>query len=130
VTGMADLAAQKFVSLTTYKKNGDAVATPMWVGRDGDHLFVWTPADSAKIKRVCNNPKVTLVPCGRFGKPNNDAEPVAGTAEVITEPATVRRLAEVIRYKYGLEYWVVTLIERLAARGEKPRAILRIALSH
>ena len=124
------LAAQKFVSLTTYKKNGDAVATPMWVGRDGDHLFVWTPADSVKIKRVRNDPRVTLVPCGRFGKPNNDAEPVAGTAEVITEPATVRRLAEVIRHKYGLEYWVVTLIERLAARGEKPRAILRIALSH
>jgi uncharacterized protein len=129
VTGTA-LAAQKFVSLTTYKKNGDAVATPMWVGRDGDHLFVWTPADSAKIKRVRNDPRVTLVPCGRVGKPNNDAEPVAGTAEVITEPATVRRLAEVIRHKYGLEYWVVTLIERLAARGEKPRAILRIALSH
>lgn len=129
MTGMA-LAAQKFVSLTTYKKNGDALATPMWVGRDGDHLFVWTPADSAKIKRVRNDPRVTLVPCGRFGKPNNDAEPVAGTAEVITEPATVRRLAEVIRHKYGLEYWVVTLIERLAARGEKPRAILRIALSH
>ncbi|MGB7872427.1 MAG: PPOX class F420-dependent oxidoreductase [Mycobacterium sp.] len=124
------LAAQKFVSLTTYKKNGDALATPMWVGRDGDHLFVWTPADSAKIKRVRNDPRVTLVPCGRFGKPNNDAEPVAGTAEVITEPATVRRLAEVVRHKYGLEYWVVTLIERLAARGEKPRAILRIALSH
>jgi uncharacterized protein len=124
------LAAQKFVSVTTYKKNGDAVATPMWVGRDGDHLFVWTPADSAKIKRVRKDPRVTLVPCGRFGKPNNDAEPVAGTAEVITEPATVRRLAEVIRHKYGLEYWVVTLIERLAARGEKPRAILRIALSH
>jgi uncharacterized protein len=124
------LAAQKFVSLTTYKKNGDALATPMWLGRDGDHLFVWTPADSAKIKRVRNDPRVTLVPCGRFGKPNNDAEPVAGTAEVITEPATVRRLAEVIRHKYGLEYWVVTLIERLAARGEKPRAILRIALSH
>ena len=129
MTGTA-LAAQKFVSLTTYKKNGDAVATPMWVGRDGDHLFVWTPADSAKIKRVRNDPRVTLVRCGRFGKPNNDAEPVAGTAEVITEPATVRRLAEVIRHKYGLEYWVVTLIERLAARGEKPRAILRIALSH
>jgi uncharacterized protein len=129
VTGMA-LAAQRFVSLTTYKKNGDAVATPMWVGRDGDHLFVWTPADSVKIKRVRNDPRVTLVPCGRFGKPNNDAEPVADTAEVITQPATVRRLAEVIRHKYGLEYWVVTLLERLAARGEKPRAILRIALSH
>ena len=126
----ADLAAHKFVLLTTYRRNGGAVATPMWVGRDGDHLFVWTPADSAKIKRVCNNPQVTLVPCGRFGKPNKDAEPVAGTAEVITEPASVRRLAEVIRHKYGLEYWVVTLIERLAARGEKPRAILRIALSH
>jgi hypothetical protein len=38
--------AEKFVSLTTFKKDGATVATPMWIGRDGDHLFVWTPADS------------------------------------------------------------------------------------
>jgi uncharacterized protein len=124
------LAAHKFVLLSTFKKNGDAVATPMWVGRDGDQLFIWTPADSWKVKRVRNDPRVTLVPCGRFGKPQKGAHSVAGTAEVITEPAVVQRLTEVIRRKYGLQFRVVTFIERLAARGPNPRYILRISVSH
>jgi hypothetical protein len=32
------LEAEKFVSLTTFKKDGSAVATPMWIGRDGDQM--------------------------------------------------------------------------------------------
>jgi hypothetical protein len=48
---------------------------------------------------------------------------------VITEPATVQRLAGVIRRKYGLMFIVVTFLERLLARKQKPRAVLRIALS-
>jgi len=126
---ITSLAAHKFVLLSTFKKNGDAVATPMWVGRDGDHLFVWTPADSWKVKRVRNNPRVRLVPCGRFGKPHKGAHSFEGTAEVITEPAVVQRLTEVMRRKYGLQFHVVTFIERLVARGQKSRYILRIAVS-
>lgn len=53
---LSALAAEKFVSLTTFKKDGTPVAAPMWIGRDGDHLFVWTPADSWKAKRAKNNP--------------------------------------------------------------------------
>ena len=123
------LGAQRFVSLTTFKKDGAAVATPMWIGRDGDHLFVWTPADSWKVKRVKNNPRVVLAPCGRGGKVREGANPVDAVAEVITEPATVQRLAGVIRRKYGLVFSVVTFLERLLARKQKPRLILRIALS-
>jgi uncharacterized protein len=125
----AALGAEKFVSLTTFKKDGTAVATPMWIGRDGDHLFFWTPADSWKAKRAKNNPRVVLAPCGRAGKVRDGAKAVDGTAEVITDAATVQRLANVIRRKYGLEFIVVTFIERLLARGAKPRLILRIALS-
>jgi PPOX class probable F420-dependent enzyme len=122
------LAAQKFVSLTTFKKNGDAVATPLWIGDDGGQLFFWTPADSYKVKRVRNNPRVTLVPCGRFGQPHDGAAVVEGSAEVIDDAATVERLAKVIRRKYGVEFVVVTFIERVLARGRKPRVILRITL--
>ena len=50
-------------------------------------------------------------------------------AEVITELATVQRLAGLIRRKYGLEFIVVTFIERVLARGPKPRLILSIALT-
>ena len=101
----------------------------MWIGRDGDHLFVWTPADSWKAKRAKNNPRVVLAPCSRGGKVREGADPVDGVAEVITEPATVQRLAGVIRRKYGVEFTVVTFLERLLARKQKPRVILRIALS-
>ena len=126
---LSALAAEKFVSLTTFKKDGTPVAAPMWIGRDGDHLFVWTPADSWKAKRAKNNPRVALVPCSRGGKVRDGAEPVDGIAEVITEPATVQRLAGVIRRKYGLEFVVVTFIERVLARGQRPRLILSIALT-
>jgi uncharacterized protein len=126
---LSTLAAEKFVSLTTFKKDGTAVATPMWIGRDGDHLFFWTPADSWKAKRAKNNPRVVMAPCSRGGKIRDGAPRVDGVAEVITEAATVQRLAEAIRRKYGVEFLIVTFIERLLARGAKPRLILRIALS-
>ncbi len=122
------LGDEKFVSLTTFKKDGTAVATPMWIGRDGDHLFVWTPADSWKAKRAKNNPRVLLVPCSRRGNVHDGAHPVEGVAEVITEPATVERLADVIHRKYGFEFTIVTFIERILARGSKPRLVLRIAV--
>jgi uncharacterized protein len=122
------LAAQKFVSLATFKRNGDPVATPMWIGRDGDHLFVWTPADSWKVKRVSNNPRVTLQPSGLRGKPRKGAKPVEGIADVITDAETVEHLAEVIHRKYGLMYRLVTFLEGLISGGAKPRVILRIAL--
>jgi uncharacterized protein len=122
------LGAERFVSLTTFKKDGTAVAAPMWIGRDGDHLFFWTPADSWKAKRAKNNPRVVMVPCSRRGKVSDGAHEVDGTAEVITDQATVDRLAGVIRGKYGIEFYIVTFIERLLARGAKERLILRVAL--
>jgi len=123
------LADEKFVSLTTFKKDGGAVASPMWIGRDGDQLFFWTPADSWKAKRAKNNPDVIMAPCGRRGNVRAGAVQVHGEAEVVADPATVERLAGVIRRKYGVEFHIVTFIERLLARGQKPRLILRVALA-
>lgn len=101
----------------------------MWIGRDGGDLFVWTPAESWKVKRVQHNPRVLLTPSSRFGKVRDGVSAIAGTAEVVTDPATVERLALAIRKKYGLQYRVVTFVETIAARGRKPRVVLRIALS-
>jgi uncharacterized protein len=120
------LGDEKFISLTTFKRNGDGVASPMWVVADGAHLLVWTPADAWKVKRVRRDPRVTLVGCGRTGKVRDGRPVFGGTAEVITDPGDVARAETLIRRKYGLEYRVVTLIETIAARGRKPRFVLRI----
>jgi uncharacterized protein len=123
------LGEQRFVSLTTFKRNGEGVPAPMWIGRDGADLFVWTPADSWKVKRVRNNSRVLLAPSTRFGKVRDGVSPVEGTAQVVIDPVTVERLQGEIRRKYGFGYRLVTLAEMIAARGRKPRVILRIAVS-
>ncbi len=125
----AALAEQRFVALTTFKRNGEGISTAMWIGRDDADLFVWTLADSWKVKRVGNDPRVLLAPSGRFGKVRADVAPVAGTAQVITDAATVERLRRVIQRKYGLQYWIITTLEMIVARGRKPRVILLISLS-
>ena len=124
------LSEQRFVSLTTFKRNGEGVSAPMWIGRDGTDLFIWTPADSWKVKRVRNDPRVQLAPSSRSGKVRDGVVPADGTAEVLTDPAMVGRLQGEIRSKYGLEYYLVRLIERIAAGGRnKPRVILRVAVA-
>lgn len=125
----ARLGDQKFVSVTTFKRNGDAVAAPMWIVGDGEALLVWTPAEAWKVKRVRRDPRVTLTACGRTGKVKPGQPAFPGTAEVITDPAKVAAVEALLKRKYGLEYWIVTLIEAVVARGRKARVILRITLS-
>jgi PPOX class probable F420-dependent enzyme len=125
----AQLGDEKFVSLATFKRDGDVVAAPMWIVGDGVQLSVWTPADSWKVKRVRRDPRVTLTACGRTGKVPAGQPVVEGTAEVITDPVEVARVESLVKRKYGFEFRVVTLIETIAARGRKPRFVLRITLS-
>lgn len=124
----AALGAQRFVSLTTFKQDGTPVATPVWITPDGAALVVTTPADSYKVKRLRHDPRVLLVPCTRSGKVAEDAQPVAGSAEIVTDPAQTARMTGLVRRKYGLEYRVLMLIERIVARGARDRVMLRITL--
>lgn len=123
------LADEDFVSLTTFKRNGDGVPAPVWLVGEGDRLLVWTPADSWKVKRLRRDPRVTLVPCSRRGKVADGALPVEGTAEVVDDPAVVTATEAALKAKHGFEFRVVTLIERIVARGAKPRVVIRIALA-
>ena len=75
----ADLLGRaRTVLLTTVRKNGTPVATPVWVVRDGDELRIWTNPTSGKVKRIRRNASVTLVPCSTRGEPRGEAVP--GTA--------------------------------------------------
>ncbi|SPM42494.1 Nitroimidazol reductase NimA or a related FMN-containing flavoprotein, pyridoxamine 5'-phosphate oxidase superfamily [Mycobacterium numidiamassiliense] len=125
----ASLGSQKFVSLTTFKRSGEAVASPMWIVGDGGLLWAWTPADAWKVKRIRRDPRITLAPCGRTGKLQAGQPVVDGTAEILTDPQDVARVEALIKRKYGLEFRIVTLIEAIAARGRKPRFALRITPS-
>jgi PPOX class probable F420-dependent enzyme len=116
VTPLLSLADARFVSLTTFRRSGERVSTPVWVGRDGEGLVVLTPAGSGKVKRLRRDPRVELAPCGRFGKVDDGVEPLAGTAQVRESAADVERARATIRRTYPIESRVVLGIERLVER--------------
>jgi uncharacterized protein len=62
----------KYISLTTMRKNGAKVATPVWFGEDGDKLYVMTRGTMGKVKRIRNNPLVEVAPCTVRGKETGD----------------------------------------------------------
>lgn len=115
-----------FVSLTTFRKRGKGVPTPVWIARDGDTLLVTTPEESGKVKRLRNNAKVELRPCTRSGTVIGDGPPVVGRVEFEDDPMQARYFTDLIRAKYGPEYLLTMFIERLVAKRQKPRVILKI----
>ena len=128
MTHLLPLADARFVSLTTFRRSGEAVSTPVWVGRDGEALVVLTPADSGKVTRLRHDPRVELRPCGRFGAVADGVEPVAGRAEVRDLPDDVERARATIRRTYPLESRLVLGIERLVERLRRRPRTERLAL--
>ena len=123
---LLDLDGARFVSLTTFRKTGVGVSTPVWIARDGDDLVVTTPVGSGKLKRLRNNPLVEMRPCSRLGKVADGAPTVtAAAAEEEETPAALDR----IKGKYGFEYYFISFIERLASKGNAHRVIIRISAS-
>jgi PPOX class probable F420-dependent enzyme len=57
------LENETYMSLTTYRKSGKAVPTPVWFAQEGDKLYITTQAQSGKIKRLRHTPDVEIAPC-------------------------------------------------------------------
>ena len=125
---LGQLADERFVSLTTYRRSGQGVATPVWVARDGDALIVLPPEESHKVGRIRRDPRGQLAPSTRSGRIKENAPQADGTAHVVTDPDEVSRSRALIAGKYGWEYRAVMLAERLLARRSKARVILAITL--
>ncbi len=116
------LAAGKYLLLTSYRKNGSPVATPVWVVRDGDSLGVWTAADSWKVKRIRARADVLAGPCDLRGNPTGDQLPA--TAEVVDD-ATLDRYRQLLARKYGVTGRLTLLGSRLR-RGLKGTVGIRV----
>ncbi|MEJ3405814.1 PPOX class F420-dependent oxidoreductase [Rathayibacter sp. YIM 133350] len=123
-----ELADSRFVELSTYRKDGTRVATPVWVVREGDDLLVTTDPGTGKVKRVRNNGRAALRPCNRFGKVNEAVQPVPMAATVRAAPGSHEDAVPLFRRKYGLEFPVVLFMENLFNRKpeKRERVILRL----
>ncbi|WP_346622936.1 PPOX class F420-dependent oxidoreductase [Blastococcus montanus] len=124
---MTSLPDSEYVSLTTFRRTGAPVATPVWAAADGGSLVVWTPADSGKVKRLRHTSRVTVAPCDVRGRVTGPA--VEGTAAFVDRAEWPSALAA-MRRAYGLKFTlgnaVSRLWHRLLRRSGERHEIIRI----
>jgi uncharacterized protein len=65
---LAHFDGQKYMSLETFKKNGQGVKTPVWFVLHQNAFYVYTEADSWKVTRIRNNPRVRVAVCSMRGQ--------------------------------------------------------------
>jgi len=109
------IRGQKYISLTTFRKNGVGVATPVWFGEEDGKLYVMTISDMGKVKRIRNNPQVKVAPSTIWGKVTG-AE-FAATARLLP-PEEHARARQTINRKY----WAA----RLSARWSRADAFVEL----
>ena len=113
----ADLEALfpgRYVSVTSFKRDGTGVATPLCFVSDGERLVALTDRHGAKVERIHHNPRVLVAPCRASGKLL--AEPVSARAEVLTDHADVERVQRLLIKRSTISYRVVMSIFRLMRR--------------
>ena len=106
-------ARARFLSLESYRKNGMAVRTPLWFVEEGGVLYVSTPADSGKVKRLRRNPRVRIVPSNFRGNPRGDWVEAAARFE---EAPAAARAQELLIRKYGWQKRLINFFGRLSGR--------------
>jgi PPOX class probable F420-dependent enzyme len=115
---LAQFAGQKYLSIESFRQNGEGVRTPVWFA-EGDGLFyVYTLADSYKIRRIRNNPRIRIAPCDARGKVKGGW--VDATARILDETGD-RRTHELLNRKYGLLKRVLDVLAKL--RGNRRASI-------
>jgi PPOX class probable F420-dependent enzyme len=106
---------EAFINLTTFRKNGDAVATPVWFAQDMESgvLYIETGGNSGKVKRIRHTPRVTIAPCTARGTTTGDV--TEGNARVVTDTAETFRARGALHRKYGLQRQLVYLVFELVS---------------
>jgi PPOX class probable F420-dependent enzyme len=120
---------ETYVLLTTFRKSGEGVGTAVWIVAlpDGFCGFT-TELGSGKVKRIRNNPQVTLQPCDMRGNVRAGTEVVHATAEVLVGD-DAKPVRDAIRRKHSVmtKFFVVSdLWRRLLRRADPTECAIRM----
>lgn len=124
------MAEAQFVSLGTFRKNGELVETPIWIAADGDTLVVTTDVATGKVKRLRRDDRVVMRTCTRLGAVHPDSPTVSARGVIAGPHREHPAAAASLRRKYGFQVIAFLMVERLVRRLRgKPgeRVILRFS---
>lgn len=112
-----DLGYAKYISVTTFRRSGEPVATPVWAVPVEDKIYVSTGSRTGKVKRIRNNPGVTVALCDMVGK--NVGPPHSGTARIVS-PGEHPEVHEMMLRKYGVQQRIAEMMDKVRNRTKKP----------
>lgn len=120
------LQGQQYISLTTFRKSGQGVPTPVWFAQVGDKLYIYTSANSGKIKRIRHTTRVTVAPCTARGEVLGAVQDAQAR---ILSPQEEQTANNALNAKYGLikrVFEAVNALGRLFQRRSDSAAYIEI----
>ena len=109
-----ELSSAKYVLLTTFRRDGNPVATPVWVvGLDEGRIGCWTSSGSGKAKRLAHTERVTVQPCDARGRVTKGTSPTDATATIV-RGGEYEAISREVKAKYG---FMTTITKALGAIG-------------
>ena len=121
----AYLYQYQFLLLKTFRRNGEAVATPVWFASENGKLYITTNINTGKVKRIRNNGRATMTPADRSGKVLADGKEVAGKARLLPTNEQAHAV-QLLAHKYGFMFRMISLVRRV---GRSQSTIIEIAPS-
>ncbi|QVQ52737.1 PPOX class F420-dependent oxidoreductase [Spiractinospora alimapuensis] len=100
----------QFFALRTYRRDGTAVSTPIWLAPAGGRWYGYTPGRSWKVLRIRRNPRIAVAPSSFEGEPHGDWR--EGTARILPT-RELRRAKRAMTAKHGNKFRVFVLVTAL-----------------
>lgn len=120
-----DLRDQRYISLETYRRNGNPVRTPVWFAENGGRLYLYSAADAGKVKRIRHTPRVAFTPSDARGRISDSAIWLQGNARILSQEEA-RNAHKLLVEKYGWQRRLIDLFWFMG--GRRPRAAIEITL--
>ncbi len=131
VSAMQELDRARYITLTTFKRDGSAVSTPVWVtGSGGTYLFT-TGGNSWKARRLQRNSSVQVRACDMRGRVKPAARQFVGTGVVDGSAEALTAAERALSAKYGWQFKVTRIGEHLKTRFGRgaPEVLVAVKLS-
>lgn len=125
-TALRTLDRERYISLATFRRDGRAVATPVWFARHDGRLYVFTAADSGKVKRLRNGSRIRVAPCDVRGRVRGAW--IEGEGARVRDPAVEAAAYAALLRKYGWQMRLTNALSRLSGRIGN-RAVLELELA-
>jgi len=120
-----DFEKARYVNLATFRKNGNAVRTPVWIASHAGCGYVFSEPEVGKVKRIRNNPRVQVAECDIRGKLTGAW--FDGTARLVDDPGEIAAMYPAFTRKYGMVMRITNFFARLTGRYQR-RQIIAVTL--